>query len=211
MGKANAHIGLSLRSATLPNKTMRRIKINFRVKNDHGTFRTWKVYTSKRSPVDKKVRQIHIAYINESCPIPQRTREKITAKLQEKWLAMFGNKEVAIDWDDAEAKLTNKIELANTKNPTRKTKSTHAESTILYFLWQRETEPHRYHLPRNNRPSLFTISMITGISLSKTRDILAKLALQGFTKQYNEGIYVTSKGLRHLEDNAPELFLRKGK
>lgn len=190
---------------------MQRIKINFRIKTNHGPCCTWKVYTSKRSPKTKKSIQIHIGYINDSQPIPPGIREKITKKLRAKWLNEFGHKDVEIDWLDAEEKFSRKILFQKQKVEYVNTisKSRHKESVILFFLWDSELNPGKYtwnHTSNSKRTSLISIELATGLSKNSIRDTLDQLLKSGFVKNYDEEIMMTSKGELALKQNSPELF-----
>ena len=184
---------------------MRHVKINFRVKNDHGTHRTWKVYTTQRIPGRKTPAQIHIGYINEYLPIPDHVRDKITDKLQDKWEASFYTRDVGIDWEDAEEKLQKKADKIKTTFPNRRSKSQLAESAILFLLMHRGKHYSIEHIAAN-----------AGLSEPFTKFIVAKMIDKGYAElrehpgnrrpyiRLSTEFEITPLGTQYLKDNYPE-------
>ncbi|WLQ16810.1 hypothetical protein O5O45_12865 [Hahella aquimaris] len=88
-----------------------RVKINFRLKSDTGT---WKVFTVQRVPGKNSPKQIHLGYVPSTDIIRSRDREKLVSQLRRKCKAIYGFsearlKKMDIDWSDADEKFRKKM------------------------------------------------------------------------------------------------------
>lgn len=190
---------------------MRTVKINFRIKRDHGSTASWKVYTTLRTPSKHQPVQIHIGYLPEITPISEHNKEKLLEKLKNKWLQHFGNKEVEINWEDAQEKFASKVE---NKSLSAIPKSKWKEANILCSLYFFLHHPDYNYMaqPYFSFESLKTgLSIISGYSEGTVEKYIKQLAKTGLVYRDNNGRHsITEGGKKYLENHFPEFTSRYG-
>lgn len=178
---------------------MRIVKIHFRLKKSFELKRTWKVVTTLRIPTVKNPKQIHIGYMDEEIPISDKSKEKLTNKLRQKWLPIFKNTDVSIDWIAAEQSFQLKIEETN-KAPKVMSKSAWVKRVILETIFKCSQNDWRIH-----PSSLYGITQQSGFSEAVVRKTLLALEKDGliarFKKEHSRAFRyeLTKEAMDYLE------------